>query len=89
MELFDIPGYFNCLVVGFLVGLTLGAYAMDIANAKDEEEQEEAALQATLNRLYGPQPTADADTPTSYTFKVKHGYTIHPCNNMPIKEKSS
>jgi len=41
MELFDIPGYFNCLVVGFLVGLTLGAYAMDIANAEDEEEQNE------------------------------------------------
>ena len=38
MELFDIPGYFNCLVVGFLVGLTLGAYAMDIARTEDEEQ---------------------------------------------------
>ena len=71
MNLFDIPGYFNFLVIGFLAGITLGAYAMDIANAEDEEEQDEAV------------------TPTNYTFEVKHGYTIHPCNNMPIKEKSS
>ena len=42
MNLFDIPGYFNFLVIGFLIGLTLGAYAMDIANAEDEEEQNEA-----------------------------------------------
>ena len=38
MNLFDIPGYFNFLVIGFLTGLTLGAYAMDIAHTKDEEE---------------------------------------------------
>mgnify|MGYP003155639507 FL=1 len=38
MNLFDIPGYFNFLVIGFLAGLTLGAYAMDIARTEDEEE---------------------------------------------------
>ena len=38
MSLFDIPGYFNFLVIGFLAGLTLGAYAMDITRTEDEEE---------------------------------------------------
>lgn len=38
MNLFDIPGYFTFLSFGFLIGITLGAYAMDIAHAEDEEQ---------------------------------------------------
>ena len=72
MNLFDIPGYFNFLVIGFLVGLTFGAYAMDIANAEDEEEQNEAVTPTSyaLEVKHGHMVyTCDNGLPSDDAFK--------------------
>lgn len=38
MELFDLPGYFNFLTFGFLAGLSVGAWAMDVAYRSMESD---------------------------------------------------